>query len=195
MTFTRELVLLAATALAWFAYALIVGNPDPVDPLISDVVRTAAMVLSGVLGVRAGGLVFVDGLMERVWGLPSNALIRLVVYMALTMLATGFVLKVGLDLNVTTLLTTSALLTAILGFAMQSTLAAFFSGVALAARTAHPPGRRHRRGRRACRGGDGRLAVDDGAALGRGAGDGAQHDRRHRCSSDPPRQASSPAPG
>ena len=131
MTFTRELVLLAATALAWFAYAVTGSQPDLTNPLLREVTHTTALVLSGVIGVRFGGLILLDGLMERVWGVPTNALIRLVVYMVLAFVATALVLKYGLDLNLATLLTTSALLTAILGFAMQSTLAAFFSGVAL----------------------------------------------------------------
>jgi hypothetical protein len=45
--------------------------------------------------------------------------------------AAAVILKYGNDFNITTLLTTSALITAILGIAAQSTMAALFSGIAL----------------------------------------------------------------
>ena len=60
MNFTRELVLLAATALAWFAFAMMVGQPEAPDPFLRDIVHTPALVRSGVLGVRLGGLLLVD---------------------------------------------------------------------------------------------------------------------------------------
>jgi hypothetical protein len=58
-------------------------------------------------------------------------LIRFVVHLALGLMVAGFILKFGLDFNITALLTTSALITAIIGFAAQSTLAGLFSGIAL----------------------------------------------------------------
>jgi small-conductance mechanosensitive channel len=131
MKSTRELVILAATALAWFAYAVMINDPAGFNPLTVEIARNAAWVLSAIAVVRLAGLVLVDGLVERVWGLPSTALMRFVVDLVFGITAAALILKYGNDFNITTLLTTSALITAILGLAAQSTMAALFSGIAL----------------------------------------------------------------
>jgi small-conductance mechanosensitive channel len=131
MKLTRELVILAATALAWFAYAVTINEPGGFNPLIAETSRNTALVLSGIAVVRLAGLVLVDGIVERVWGVPSTALMRFVVHLVFGITAAALILKYGNDFNITTLLTTSALITAILGLAAQSTMAALFSGIAL----------------------------------------------------------------
>jgi small-conductance mechanosensitive channel len=131
MTFMRELVLLTATALAWFAYSITVNDPVASNPVIVEVARDAAFVLSGIAVVRLLGLVFIDGLIGRVWGIPSTALMRFVVYVTFGVAAAALILKYGLDFNITALLTTSALITAVVGLAAQSTMAGLFSGISL----------------------------------------------------------------
>jgi small-conductance mechanosensitive channel len=139
MMLTRELVILAATALAWFAYAITINDPSGFNPLIGEISRNAALVLSGVAVVRLAALVLIDGLVERAWGIPSTALMRFVVHAVLGITAAALILKYGNDFNITTLLTTSALITVILGLAAQSTVAGLFSGIALQLeRNVHP---------------------------------------------------------
>jgi len=131
MKFTRDLVILAATALAWFTYSVTVNDPSGFNPLIVEISRNAALVLSGVAVVRLAALILIDGFVERVWGIPSTALMRFVVHAVFGFTVAALILKYGNDFNITTLLTTSALITAVLALAAQSTLAALFSGLAL----------------------------------------------------------------
>ena len=131
MKFTRDFVILAATALAWFAYALTADSPGGFSPLIVEIARNAALVLSAIALIRLATLALIEGLVERVWGVPSTAMMRFLVHLVLGVAAAAVILKYGNDFNITTLLTTSALITAILGIAAQSTMAALFSGIAL----------------------------------------------------------------
>jgi hypothetical protein len=131
MPVTRELLLLAATALAWFAYAVIVGQTGGAASLPLEATRILALVLSAIVGVRLLGLLVLDVVVERIWGVTATSLVRLVVYALMGALAVALLLKEGLDVNLATLLTTSALLTAIIGLSVQSPLSAFFSGLAL----------------------------------------------------------------
>ncbi len=131
MTFARELALLAATVLAWFAYSITVNDPSGSNPLILEVARVSAFVLSGIAVVRLVGYTLIDGLVERVWGVPSTALMRFIVHLVLSVVAVALILKYGLDFNITALLATSALITAVIGLAAQSTMAALFSGISL----------------------------------------------------------------
>lgn len=132
MAFTGKLVFLAITALAWFVYSVLVNNSGEATPLIIELARDAALVLSGVIVVWALEIIVVDLLVGGVWGVPSTALRRFVVYLVLGLTAAGVILKYALNVNLATLLTTSALITVVIGLAAQSTLAALFSGIALA---------------------------------------------------------------
>ncbi len=87
--------------------------------------------ITAILAVRVGGLLLVDGVLERGWRRPPSALVRLLVHIGLAVSASAFILKNAFDVDVATLFTTSAVLAAVLGFAMQSTLAALFAGVAM----------------------------------------------------------------
>lgn len=131
MPITREFLVFAATVLAWFAYAMAVGQPDMVSPLALAIARTAAFVLSAVVVVRVLGVAVIGLVVEGSWGIRATSLVKLVVYLGLGLLAAALVLNYALSVDIATLLTTSALLTAILGLAMQSTLAGLFAGLAI----------------------------------------------------------------
>jgi small-conductance mechanosensitive channel len=62
--------------------------------------------------------------------IPSG-LLRFIVSAILYILAAALIMKFGFNMNLAALLTTSALLTAVIGFAMQSTLGNIFSGLSL----------------------------------------------------------------
>ncbi|MBV9065010.1 MAG: mechanosensitive ion channel family protein, partial [Methylobacteriaceae bacterium] len=131
MTFTRELLILLATAIAWFAYAVSVNDPSGFNPLLIDIVRNAAWVLSGIVVVQLTALALLDGVVERVWGIPTTALMRFLVHLVLGVTVAALILRYADDFDIAALLTTSALITAILGLAAQSTMAGLFSGIAL----------------------------------------------------------------
>jgi len=131
MPITRDSILLAATVLAWLAFAMSIGQTDALPPLMLDFARTAAYLLTAAVVVRLIGRAFLDLAVEGGWGVAPTSLIRLMVYGLLGALAAAVVFKSALDVNIATLLTTSALLTAILGLAMQSTLSGLFAGLAL----------------------------------------------------------------
>lgn len=131
MGFTGKLVFLAATALAWFAYAVLVRTPGEANTLTIELARGAALVLSAVVAVWVLEIIVVDWLVGGLWGIPSTGLRRFVVYLFFGLIAGGLLFNYGMGVNLATLLTTSALITAIIGLAAQSTLSALFSGIAL----------------------------------------------------------------
>src|ERR1700730_10064659 len=124
MAFTGKLVFLTATVLAWFVYAVAGYDPNGANPLVLEVARDVAVVLSAMLVVWFVGIVVVDGVFAGLWGIPSTALRRFVVYLVLGLTAAGLILKYQMDINIAALLTTSALITVVIGLAAQSTLAA-----------------------------------------------------------------------
>jgi small-conductance mechanosensitive channel len=140
MILTRELALLAAAVLAWFAYSITANDPAGSNPLILEVARASAFVLSGIAVVRLVALALIGGLIGRVWGVSSTALMQFVVHLVLGLAAAALILKYGLDFNITALLTTSALITAVIGLAAQSTMAGLFSGISLQLERNFQPG-------------------------------------------------------
>jgi small-conductance mechanosensitive channel len=131
MPITREFMFLAATALAWLAYALAVAEAGSAPSLGVEVARAAALVLTAMVAVRVVGIAVTDLLLEHAWEITATSLIRLTVYLVLGGLAVTLVLRFAFEVNLATLLTTSALLTAIIGLALQPTLAALLAGLAI----------------------------------------------------------------
>ena len=72
-----------------------------------------------------------DVIFSKVKGKASSDLLRFIVSILLYTVSLTFVLKFALGWNLTALLTTSALLTAVIGFALQTTLGNLFAGVAI----------------------------------------------------------------
>src|SRR5690606_18755950 len=77
----------------------------------------------------AAGLVLNIGLRQGLGIEPTGAQ-RVIVYALVTFVASAVSLKL-LGQNLTAILTTSAIITAVVGFALQPTLGGLFSGVAL----------------------------------------------------------------
>jgi len=72
-----------------------------------------------------------DVIFSKVKGKASSDLLRFIVSIILYTVSLTFVLKYALGWNLTALITTSALLTAVIGFALQATLGNLFAGVAI----------------------------------------------------------------
>jgi len=90
------------------------------------------LLISGaVVFVRVGTYLIVDVFLTQSSKRKSSDLLRLVVNLILIGIASGLVLGFGFNQDLAALLTTSALITAVIGFALQATLGNFFSGVAL----------------------------------------------------------------
>ncbi len=123
---TAPLLLTAAAALAHFLAGLL--DADPVFQRGSEI----ALVLSlGFLVARGCLIVVFDWVMVRRMGVTPPRLMRevvaLVVYLTL-----GAILLRSLDVEVTGIIATSAVLTVVVGLALQQTLGNLLAGLALA---------------------------------------------------------------
>ncbi|HTK80339.1 MAG TPA: mechanosensitive ion channel domain-containing protein [Rhizomicrobium sp.] len=116
-------------ALLW-AVALVTES-DPVlgVGLAHAVLRAAAIVASAVLAVIVAGKLLL-GMAASFTGTPATGFQRVIIYGLLTFAASFATLRYfGFDL--TAVLTTSAIVTAAVGFAMQPTLSSMIAGLAL----------------------------------------------------------------
>ncbi|MED5548453.1 MAG: mechanosensitive ion channel domain-containing protein [Pseudomonadota bacterium] len=126
-----RLALLAfITALAWLIFAWSDGNQLFSNSFIPVTLQHLAIGLTaGFVALAVAGLVLNLGLRQGLGVEPTGAQ-RVIVYALVTFVASAVALKF-LGQNITAILTTSAIITAIVGFALQPTLGGLFSGVAL----------------------------------------------------------------
>lgn len=83
------------------------------------------------LGARVTAWLLIDGVLVQGLRKQPSSLLRLIVVGLVYGGAAATFLYAGLDVDVTSLLATSAVLTAVMGFALQATLDNFFAGVSL----------------------------------------------------------------
>jgi small-conductance mechanosensitive channel len=126
-----RLALLAfVTALAWLVFAWSDGNQLFTTSFLPVTLHHLAIGLTAALAALAvAGLVLNLGLRQGLGIEPTGAQ-RVIVYAVVTFVASAVALKI-LGQNITAILTTSAIITAVVGFALQPTLGGLFSGVAL----------------------------------------------------------------
>jgi len=96
-----------------------------------DIVWFCFLFCIGVTGARFLSYALNDILFNKIQGKASSDLLRFIISFVLYTTMMTLMFKYGLGWNLTALLTTSALLTAVIGFALQATLGNLFSGVAL----------------------------------------------------------------
>jgi len=92
--------------------------------------HVAALTLSGVFVILLLGWLVIEFGFGHALGLEPSSLTRVVVYGVLTFAVSAVVLRY-LGFDIAAVLTTSALLTAIVGLAMQPTLGSLISGLAM----------------------------------------------------------------
>ncbi|MBF9036316.1 mechanosensitive ion channel [Rhodobacterales bacterium HKCCE2091] len=127
------LVFAVAALLAW-AGVIAIQNLDlfAESRVLRDGARLAAMVFTAAATVAALGFLVLDFAMTGLLHTEATGLFRAIVLSALTFLASMVVLsRVGVDVGA--MLTTSAILGAIVGLAMQPTLGSLVSGLAMSA--------------------------------------------------------------
>lgn len=98
----------------------------------SFMIVSVAMLVVGLLAVLLiGSMLLVDFLLERQLKFEVPAILRVVTVMALFFVGVMMILIYQTDLDVTGLFTTSAVLSVIIGLALQDTLGNVFSGLSL----------------------------------------------------------------
>jgi len=121
------LALVALTSLAqWVVDMFEVGGDWP------ELVTAGVLLSLGFLLARAGLLLVFDWLLVHRVGVQIPRLAQDIVALLVYLIVTAAVLKATLSLDVGTLLVSSAVITVVVGFALQETLGTLLSGLALA---------------------------------------------------------------
>ncbi len=131
MTLSRTALVPALIFAAVLWAIALVTETDPVlgVGLAHRVLESAAIVATAILAVMLAGKLLLS-LAASLTGTPATGFQRVIVYALLTFAASFATLRYfGLDL--TAVLTTSAIVTAAVGFAMQPTLSSMIAGLAL----------------------------------------------------------------
>jgi small-conductance mechanosensitive channel len=131
MIASRNALLSALILVALLWAVALVTESDPVlgVGLAHTVLKAAAIVATAVLAVMLAGKLILS-MAASLTGSPATGFQRVIVYALLTFAASFATLRYfGLDL--TAVLTTSAIVTAAVGFAMQPTLSSMIAGLAL----------------------------------------------------------------
>lgn len=128
---TPLITALAATGITWALCVITAGDPVLGSGLAQRVFLFFAVAASVVLFVLVAGTAILE-IGNRVSDARVTELHRAMVYALLTF-GVSFVGLRYLGFNLDTVLTTSALLTAVVGFAMQATLSSLIAGLALQA--------------------------------------------------------------
>jgi small-conductance mechanosensitive channel len=124
------LVLALGTAGLWVLHWSIGGDPLLGDSPVQEGIRIAAVLAVALLAVLAGGRAVLGLGLSAALGVEPTGLQRAIAYGLLTFAASAVVLA-SFGFDITAVLTTSAILTAAVGLAMQPTLGSLISGVAL----------------------------------------------------------------
>ncbi len=125
-----NLFMLGLGALSGLAYAILYESPTWKNGLGLWVLLVIAATCAGVIVVRLISWATIDVAM-RASGRQPSKLLRLLVDAFLYGLAAAVVIKVVAGVDISLLVAGSAVITAVLGFALQATLENLFSGVAI----------------------------------------------------------------
>ncbi|HBE19195.1 MAG TPA: small-conductance mechanosensitive channel [Cyanobacteria bacterium UBA11149] len=127
---TSNLWIIAVTGLLLFLYTFFINNPNFVAPDIVKVLGVIILIFGSIVIVNVLVLLIVDVWFARSSKKKPSALLRLVIALALYLVC-GVIIALILGHDIASIFATSALISAVVGFALQSTLGNFFSGVAL----------------------------------------------------------------
>jgi small-conductance mechanosensitive channel/CRP-like cAMP-binding protein len=121
------LVFFGLAALAFWAVRLF--RPGSAG---KEIAAAATLLALGYLGVRVVSLAVFESLLARRMGVEVPRLARDVVTLVAYLLVTVAILRASLGLDVATLLVSSAVITVVVGLALQETLGTLLAGLALA---------------------------------------------------------------
>ena len=112
-------------------YSFINTLPGLSTTVLADILWFLLLLSIGITSARFLSYALTDILLFRIQGKSSSDLLRFIISFFLYTGIFTLMFKYVLGWNLTAILTTSALLTAVVGFALQATLGNLFSGVAL----------------------------------------------------------------
>lgn len=126
-----KLFFILLTLIIGLVYLFMAGHPDFVDEKYLFYVSRIFWVFAGVIAVRAITYLAVEKKFGSDTQKNPSELMRVIVSGFLYAALGGLLMKFAFNMNIAALLTTSALLTAVVGFALQATLGNIFSGLSL----------------------------------------------------------------
>ena len=125
------LIFVVVTALLALIYNFLLNRPDLSTPLLRQYLLFFMILSASVVLVRLVSYLIIDVLFTRLSGKTPSDLLRLVIAILVFGIALILNMYYVLDANIAALLTTSALLTAVIGFALQATLGNLFEGLSV----------------------------------------------------------------
>jgi small-conductance mechanosensitive channel len=125
-----NLFMLGLASLCGLAYAILYESPSWSGSLGLSVLLVVASAAAGVIVVRLISWATIDVAMRALGRQPSK-LLRLLVDTALYGVTAAVIIKIVAGMDISLLVAGSAVITAVLGFALQATLENLFSGVAI----------------------------------------------------------------
>ena len=126
----KTLIIVAITGLLLLAYSFFSTNPGLISKVFVDYLKIAVLICSSFATVNILSFLIADVWFSRSSGKQPSALLKLVIQIVLYVSCIVLILQI-LGKDIAVIFTTSAIVTAVIGFALQSTLGNFFSGVAL----------------------------------------------------------------
>ena len=127
----KKLLLVAFAATTCLVYLLLLNQTSASSKAVLDMLELVAAIAVGVALVQVIEYFIVDVYLQKANSRDTTDLFQLAISVFLYSLLGVAVAKFGFGLDVTQLLATSAVLSVIVGFALQSTLGNFFSGIAI----------------------------------------------------------------
>jgi small-conductance mechanosensitive channel len=127
----RTVLLLIAAALLQLAVGFFAARPDLVSPTAFYYLRATAIIGTAMLLVRLVSQALIELLLPRLLGREPDEIFKVIIVGLCYGIAGAIVLRLAFGQDMATILTASALFTAIIGLALQATLNNLFSGTAL----------------------------------------------------------------
>ena len=127
---TSNLISIGLTGLLLFAYIFLSNNPELVSEEALNFLNIAVLIFGSIVIVNFLSSILVDFWFVRFQGKEASDLVKLVVALLLYGVCALLIFRL-LGQDITAIFATSALITALIGFALQSPLGNLFSGVAL----------------------------------------------------------------
>jgi small-conductance mechanosensitive channel/CRP-like cAMP-binding protein len=127
----RDFFFLLLTAALGMIYSFLRSQPDLVGEAALQLVWVAVLIAASIFLVRMLSRLFIDILFPFSHGTQPSELLRLLVSAILYGVAGMLILRFAFNEDLLAVVTASAVITAVLGFALQDTLANLFSGVAM----------------------------------------------------------------
>lgn len=118
-------------ALLWLTYDFLQSRPELASPFILRYLLVLVFASISVVVVRIISYLLIDMLFTRWSRKQPSELLRLVIAVFLYGISTSLILRFVLHADIAAIITTSALITAIAGFALQATLGNLFEGLSV----------------------------------------------------------------